>query len=70
MKIIPKRQNSWPILLSILALFLFVPGCITVDQSAQLDTRRELNALNAMYKGLMKKVDRLDKNTGAMMDDI
>ena len=70
MKTIHKRLNSLPVLLSILALFLFVPGCITVDQSAQLDTRRELNALNAMYKGLMKKVDRLDKNTGAMMDDI
>ncbi len=70
MKIIPKRLNSLPILLSILAVFLFVPGCVTVDQSKQLDTRRELNALNAMYKGVMKKVERLDKNTGAMMDDI
>jgi tol-pal system protein YbgF len=70
MKIISKKINSLPALLSILALFLFVPGCVTLDQSEKLDTRRELNALNAMYKGVMKKMDRLDKNTNAMMEDI
>jgi tol-pal system protein YbgF len=43
---------------------------VTVDQSEQLDSRREINALNAMYKGVMKKVDRLDDNTESMMKDI
>jgi tol-pal system protein YbgF len=70
MTIIPKRLNSLPALISLLVISVFVQSCVTIDQSEQLDTRRELNALNAMYKGVMKKVDRLDNNTGSMMDDI
>ena len=66
----PKRLNSLPILISVLVISFLLQGCVTVDQSEQLDTRRELNALNAMYKGLTKKVDRLDTNTESMMNDI
>ena len=70
MAIIPKRLNSLPALISLVLISVLVQSCVTVDQSEQLDTRRELNALNAMYKGVMKKVDRLDNDTESMLDDI
>ncbi len=65
-----KKLNALSILIFLIAASFILPGCVTVDQSDQLNTRRELNALNAMYKGVIKKVDRLDSNTGSMMDDI
>ncbi|MBE9531479.1 MAG: hypothetical protein IME98_01570, partial [Proteobacteria bacterium] len=65
-----KKLLTLPILFTLIAASFFLQGCVTVDQSEQLDSRRELNALNAMYKGVMKKVDRLDGNTESMMDDI
>lgn len=67
---IPKRLGSLPILITLAALVFIIPGCVTIDQSEQLDTRRELNALNAMYKGVMKKVERIDINTDSMLEDI
>lgn len=66
----PKKLRSLPILISLLAISFLLQGCVTVDQTEQLDTRRELNALNAMYKGLTKKVDRMAGHTKSMLKDI
>lgn len=67
---IPKKLNPTAFLISTVAIVLILQGCVTIDQSEQLDSRRELNALNAMYKGVMKKVDRLDKNTESILRDV
>ena len=67
---IPKKLKPIPFLISTAAIVLILQGCVTIDQSEQLDSRRELNALNAMYKGVMKKVDRLDKNTESILRDV
>jgi tol-pal system protein YbgF len=56
--------------ISALLISLTLTGCVTVDQSEQMDTRRELSALNVMYSGLLKKVERIDKNTQSMVDDV
>ena len=64
------KLSSLPIVLSLILISFLFQSCVTVDQSEQLDTRREMNALNAMYKSVMKKVDRLDDNTQEMIDDI
>ena len=68
--LIPVKSMTIPALLSTALLTFTLAGCVTVDQSEQLDTRRELNALNAMYRGILKKVDRIDTGTRGMIDDV
>ncbi|MEE9542823.1 MAG: tol-pal system protein YbgF [Thermodesulfobacteriota bacterium] len=58
------------IISALLGFSLGWAGCVTVDQSEQMDTKRELSALNVMYSGLLKKVDRIDKSTQSMVDDV
>ncbi len=66
----PVRFMTAAAFAGVLLIGFSLAGCVTIDQSEQMDTRRELSALNVMYSGLLKKVTRIDNNTSAMLDDV
>lgn len=69
-RLISARFTSVPALIGILLISFSLAGCVTIDQSEQMDARRELSGLNVMYSGLMKKVNRIDNSIQTIVDDV